>query len=245
MAKPLRQWLEEDVGPVRGKSMRWISERYFFRDPNRAVYSDTGFFFPPADGIVLYAKTVAPDESIVNIKGRDFSLREAMRLPDFDRTCLVVGIFMTFYDVHINRMPYAGRLHYHELEPIGTHNAPMLEVEKALLEDIAPYTQNADYLFSNQRVLNTITSLELGQRYYVLQIADYDVDCIMPFSIRQNQVYAQNQRFSQIRYGSQLDLIIPLSARYDFTPLVEVGMHVECAVDPLVRITPRSPGVPS
>ena len=239
MAKPLKRWLEEDVAPVRDVSMRWLSEQYFFRDPNRPVYSDTGFMFPPADGIVLYAKTVRPDEAIVDIKGRDFSLREAMRLPEFDQPCLVIGIFMTFYDVHINRIPYAGRLHYRELEPIGTHNEPMLDVEKALLQDIAPYTQHADYLFSNQRVLNTITSLELGQRYYVLQIADYDVDCITPFRLKQHQVFAQNQRFSQIRYGSQVDLIVPLSERYDFTPLVDAGTHVECAVDPLVRITDK------
>ncbi|HDP89433.1 MAG TPA: phosphatidylserine decarboxylase [Thioalkalivibrio sp.] len=245
MAKPIRQWLDEDVAAVRGKPMRWLSEQYFFRDPNRPVFADASFFFPPADGIVLYAKTVAPDEAIVDIKGRPFSLREAMRLPDFDRPCLVVGIFMTFYDVHINRMPYAGRLGYRELEPIGTHNLPMLGVEKDLLADIAPYTRNADYLFANQRVLNTITSLELGQRYYVLQVADYDVDCITPFNLKQNQVFAQNQRFSQIRYGSQVDLIVPLSARFDFTPLVEVGTHVEGAVDPLVRITPKPTGVAS
>ncbi|HEY9147864.1 MAG TPA: phosphatidylserine decarboxylase [Gammaproteobacteria bacterium] len=243
MAKPLRQWLEEDVAAVRGKPMRWLSEHYFFRDPNRPVYADTNFFFPPADGIVLYAKCVAPDEAIVDIKGRNFSLREAMRLPDFNQSALVVGIFMTFYDVHINRMPYAGRLSYRELATLGSSNLPMLQVEKALLEELAPYTHNADYLFSNQRVLNTITSLELGQRYYVLQIADYDVDCITPFRLAQNQVFAQNQRFSQIRYGSQVDLIIPLSARYDFTPLVEVGTHVEGCVDPLVRITPRTAGV--
>jgi phosphatidylserine decarboxylase len=71
-------------------------------------------------------------------------------------------------------------------------------------------------------------------------VADYDVDCIMPFKLKQNQPFAQNQRFSLIRYGSQVDLIIPLSDYYEFTPVLEAGMHVEAGVDPLVRISQKS-----
>lgn len=236
MARPLHEWLQSDVARVRGKPMRWLSERYFFRDPARAVYSDTGYFFPPADGVVLYAKEAGPAEEIVDIKGRSYSLRNALRDERFDRRCLVVGIFMTFYDVHINRVPYAGRLCYRELDAIDTFNHPMIEVEKDLLEELAPYTRHAGYLFNNQRVVNRIFSIDLGQHYYVLQVADYDVDCITPFRLKQNQPFAQNERFSMIRYGSQVDLIIPLSGRYTYTPLLGAGMHVEAGVDPLVRI---------
>jgi phosphatidylserine decarboxylase len=239
MAKPLHQWLETDVAPVRGRSLRWLAERYFFRDPNRAVYADSGLFFAPADGIVLYARRVRPDEAIIDIKGRPYSLRTAMRAPGFDRECLVVGIFMTFYDVHVNRVPYPGRLTYRELDTLDTFNYPMLDVEHDLLAELAPYTARAGYLFNNQRVLNRVFSMELGQEYYVLQVADYDVDSITPFRLRQNQAFAQNQRFSQIRYGSQVDLIVPVSERFGLTPLLEAGMHVEAGVDPLLRITER------
>lgn len=236
MAKTLHDWLDTDIEAVRGKPLDWLSEQYFFRDPNRPLYADSDFFFPPADGIVLYACEVDADQPLVNIKGRAYSLRAAMRDARFDQRCLVIGIFMTFYDVHINRIPYAGRLSYRELETLGTYNSPMLYVEKDILNEIAPYTRNARYLFGNQRVINRIYSAGLAQHYYVLQVADYDVDCITPFSLKQNQPFAQNQRFSQIRYGSQVDLIIPLSGRYRFEPLHETGMHVEAAVDPLVRI---------
>ena len=41
MAKPLREWIESDVAAVRDRPMRWLSEEYFFRDPNRPVYSDS------------------------------------------------------------------------------------------------------------------------------------------------------------------------------------------------------------
>jgi phosphatidylserine decarboxylase len=238
MAKPLREWLETDVAEVRDKSMRWLSEQYFFRDPIRPIYSDSSYFFPPADGIILYAKVVEPAESIVEIKGKPFSLREAMRDKSYDHKSLVIGIFMTFYDVHINRIPYAGHLCYRELDTIDTYNYPMIEVEKDLLDEIIPYTRNAGYLFNNQRIVNRIYSLDLKQQYYVLQVADYDVDSITPFKLKQNQPFAQNQRFSQIRYGSQVDLIIPLSEHFKYEPLLNAGMHVEAGIDPLVRITP-------
>jgi phosphatidylserine decarboxylase len=237
VAKTLHEWLETDVAPVRDRSMRWLAEQYFLRDPARPTYADAGYFFPPADGVVLYAKTVAPDAPIVEIKGRPYSLREGLQDMHFTQDCLVVGIFMTFYDVHVNRMPYAGRLCYRELDPINTYNDPMIDVEHALLGEIAPFTARAGYLFNNQRVVNRVFSIELSQHYYVLQVADYDVDSIMPFRLKQNQAFAQNQRFSQIRYGSQVDLIIPCSPRWHFTPLLGTGMHVEAGVDPLVAIT--------
>ncbi|HYW92103.1 MAG TPA: phosphatidylserine decarboxylase [Gammaproteobacteria bacterium] len=241
MAKSLKAWLDEDVAELRGRPMRWLSESHFFRDPDRPEWSDTGFFFPPADGIVLYARSLGPDEPVLDVKGRSFSLRELLRMPGYDRRSLVIGIFMTFYDVHVNRIPYAGRLAWRELEPIATRNYPMLPVERSLLAGKPELARARDYLVYNQRVLNTVTSLELGLRYHVLQVADYDVDCITPFCLKQNQAFAQNQRFSQIRYGSQVDLIVPLSPRYAFTPLVEAGVHVEGAVDPIVRIS-AAPG---
>ncbi len=238
MAKTLEKWIEEDVEPVRGEPVRWLSESFFFRDPVRPMYSNTGCFFSPADGIVLYSLRLRPDESLVDIKGRPYSLRDAMRDPHYDRESLVIGIFMTFFDVHVNRVPYAGRLSYKELDPIDTYNHPMLDVEKDLLDELRIDLGGAVYLRQNQRMLNRVYAPALGERYYVLQIADYDVDCITPFQLKQNQPLVQNERFSQIRYGSQVDLIIPLSDRFRLLPLLEPGMHVEAGLDPLVRIEP-------
>ncbi len=141
MSKRLREWIETDVKQVSSKPLRWLSDQYFFRDPSRPIFSNADFFYPPADGIILYAKKVTPDESIVDIKGKPYSLNTAMRDKDYDRESLVIGIFMTFYDVHINRIPYAGRLSYKELEPISSYNYPMLNVEKDIVNDIVPYTE--------------------------------------------------------------------------------------------------------
>jgi len=240
MAKTLAEWIEDDVAAVRDKPLAWISQEYFFRDPSRPVCCNSSYFFSPADGIILYQAVVDPTEPIVEIKGKPYALRDAMRDRTYDRRSLVVGIFMTFYDVHVNRVPYAGRICYKELEPIDTYNYPMLAVEKDILDDLRIDPDDATYLHNNQRVLNRVYSGDLRQHYYILQVADYDVDCITPFELKQNQPFAQNQRFSQIRYGSQVDLIVPLSERCDFEFVQDVGMHVEAGVDPIIRVVRKN-----
>lgn len=236
MAKKLQEWFENDVQPYREKSVSWLSQFHFFRDPIRPTYSDLSYFFSPADGIILYQRELHPDECLVEIKGRSYSLRDAMRNPSYDAESLVIGIFMTFFDVHTNRVPYPGSISYAELEPVDTYNHPMLDVEKSLFQDLRISTDSLDYLHHNQRVLNRIYSPHLGQEYYVLQIADYDVDCIVPYRIKQNQPVAQGQRFSQVRYGSQVDLIVPLSSRFDFQLVQDIGDHVEAGVDPVIYV---------
>jgi phosphatidylserine decarboxylase len=239
VAKKLADWIATDVASVRDKSMEWLSSQYFFRDPCRPTFSDLRYFFSPADGVILYQRTVRPDECVVDIKGKPYSVREALRDPSYDHDSLVIGVFMTFYDVHINRVPYPGRLSYKELDPIDTNNHPMLDVEIELLEDLRLPTDSLEYLHHNQRVVNRVESVQLGLTYHVLQIADYDVDCITPFRLKQNEPYDQGERFSQIRYGSQVDLIVPLSRRYEFLTVQATGDHVEAGLDPVIEVRER------
>jgi phosphatidylserine decarboxylase len=241
VAKSLEEWVRTDVAEVKDKPLKWLSEFYFFRDECRPTYSDTSYFFAPADGIILYQRTVAPDEPVVDIKGKSYSIRDALREADWDKPSLVIGIFMTFYDVHVNRIPYPGRLSYRELDCIDTYNHPMLEVERSLLEDLKVSTDSARYLHHNQRVVNRVESTQLGQSYYILQIADYDVGCITPFVLKQNARCDQGHRFSQIRYGSQVDLIVPLSPRYEFETIQPTGFHVQAGVDPVIAVREKQP----
>ena len=131
MPKRLRDWLENDVQPYRDKSVSWISQFHFFRDPIRPTYSGLSYFFSPADGIILYQHKLHADQCLVEIKGRSYSLRDAIRDRSYQAESLVIGIFMTFFDVHTNRIPYPGSISYTELEPVDTYNHPMLDVEKA------------------------------------------------------------------------------------------------------------------
>ncbi|MFI9722936.1 phosphatidylserine decarboxylase [Streptomyces sp. NPDC052396] len=236
MAQDLKDWIEDEVVPYEDRPLEWISQYHFFRDPARAAYIDHHYFFSPADGIVVYQKTVGPGEPIVDIKGKPYSLTTALRDATFGRRCLVIGIFMTFFDVHINRMPYGGRLSYALKEPIGTFNRPMLAMERGLLESLRIDPDRAGYLHYNERVVNRVDAPRLGGPYWMLQIADYDVDAITPFRLRQGTYLPQGYRFSQIRYGSQVDLVIPLTDDREYLPVEAVGRHVKAGLDPLVRI---------
>jgi phosphatidylserine decarboxylase len=237
MGKTLHDWLAADVEPFKDKPVSWLSQFHFFRDPIRATYSDLNYFFSPADGLLLYQRQVRADEPIVEIKGKSYSPQDALRDSGFKAESLVIGIFMTFFDVHVNRIPYPGCVSYRELEPIDTYNHPMLDVEKHILQELRIPDETLEYLHHNQRMLNRIYSSDLGQDYYVLQIADYDVDCVTPFNLKQNQRAAQGRRFSQVRYGSQVDLMVPLSERFDFTTMQNTGDHVEAGIDPLIKVT--------
>ena len=236
MARTLGQWVDAEAGSVRQKPLSWLSHHHFFRDPPRSRFSDPSRFFSPADGVLLYQETVDPGEAILDIKGRAYSLRDALRDPGYDKRSLVIGIFMTFLDVHVNRIPYPGRLYYRELDPIDTYNHPMLDVETSILDELRVSTAEAGYLHHNQRIVNTIHSVHLRHPYHLLQVADYDVDCITPFRLKQGQPYMQGDRFSMIRFGSQVDLVIPLSDRHRFVTLQPTGTHVEAGLDPLVAI---------
>jgi phosphatidylserine decarboxylase len=78
MAKTLHEWIETDVQPIRRKPVAWLSPHHFFRDPMRPTYSDLGYFFPPADGVILYQRTLRPEECVMTIKGKDCSLKDAL-----------------------------------------------------------------------------------------------------------------------------------------------------------------------
>lgn len=240
MAQSLDAWIATDVARARQRSLRNLSEEYFFRDPIRPIYADSGFFFAPADGVLLYQRRVSHGAPLIEIKGQPYTLNDALRGDLIAGDALVIGIFMTLYDVHINRVPYAGTLHYTALPPIETHNRPMLEIEEALLDRRTDIRDAADYLFVNQRMLNRVFAPTLGLTYYILQIADYDVASIEPFEQRQARWFGQNQRFSQIRFGSQVDLIIPLSPDWRFETLLPDATHVEAGIDPLLRVFPAS-----
>lgn len=231
MAKDLRSWLSE-VAPTTGKSVKYLSEVNFFRDPIRPMYSDPNIFFSPADGVILYQQMVEPNEK-VDVKGCNFSVSDLIREP-MTEPCLVIGIFMTFFDVHVNRIPYPGILSYAEHEPLTTVNAPMLDVEQGLLDCLK--VTPGQYVTHNQRMVNTIHVPSLDMCYYLVQIADYDVDTITPFCLSQLEPVEQCDRFSMIRFGSQVDLIIPHANELRYSFCQNVYDHVEAGTDPLVRI---------
>jgi phosphatidylserine decarboxylase len=165
----------------------------------------------------------------------NYTLQDVVGDDEYNKPSLVIGIFMSFYDVHINRIPYGGMLKYKPLDVIESMNKPMLALEKDILrKKINP--ANMEYLKYNERMWNQIYSPSLDYTYYLIQIADEDVNVISHFTNDQNDIFAQNERFSQIRWGSQVDLVLPLDDRYDFELCLDDAVHVNAGLDKLVRI---------
>ena len=240
MAKTLEEWLSTDVKKAKRKGINKLSTEFFFRDPTRPNIVDNEKFFTPADGVILYQKIVEdPTKPIVEIKGINYTLQDVLGDPTYSEPSLVVGIFMTFYDVHVNRVPYSGLLKYEQLDAIQSYNMPMLATEKDILKK-AINPDNMEWLQNNERMFNTIYSPTLDYTYYVVQIADDDVDVIMPFCLDQNEPYNQNERFSFVRWGSMCELVLPLDDRFDFEILQQDHTHVECCYDALVQIHRKS-----
>ena len=88
---------------------------WFFRDPPRTPPEEAGIL-SPADGTVVYVRKVAEGEDVVTVKqGVPARIEDILR-EDLDRTKLVIGIFMSPFDVHYNRAPLGGEIgfiHHH------------------------------------------------------------------------------------------------------------------------------------
>ena len=234
MAEKLEDWLNGEVAELSKLPIGELSNTFFFRDPIRPTYIDHEHFYSPADGTILYQKVVQPGEPVVEIKGIDYTIQDVMGDSEYNKPSLVIGIFMSFYDVHVNRIPYGGILKYRHMEPIESMNKPMLAVEKDILNKVIN-PNNMEYLKYNERMFNQIYVPSLDYTYYLIQIADEDVNVIAPFK-HQGDLCAQNERFSLIRWGSQVDLVLPLDSRFDFELVLEDSMHVNAGLDKLLKI---------
>jgi phosphatidylserine decarboxylase len=235
MAQTLTEWLNGEVKQLQKMPVGELSNTFFFRDPIRPNFIDHEHFYSPADGTILYQKFIKdPKEPIVEIKGMNYTLQDVVGDEDYNKPSLVIGIFMSFFDVHINRIPYGGVLTYKPLDAIQSTNKPMLAVEKDILNKVIN-PNNMDYLKYNERMWNRIYSPSLDYTYYLIQIADEDVNVIAPFK-HQMDLCAQNERFSLIRWGSQVDLVLPLDERFEFELVLEDTMHVNAGLDKLVKI---------
>ena len=243
MAEKLEDWLNGEVAELSKLPVGELSNTFFFRDPIRPTYIDHEHFYSPADGTILYQKVVQPDKPVVEIKGIDYTIQDVMGDSEYNKPSLVIGIFMSFYDVHVNRIPYGGVLKYRHMEPIESMNKPMLAVEKDILNKVIN-PNNMEYLKYNERMFNQVYVPSLDYTYYLIQIADEDVNVIAPFK-KQQDLCAQNERFSLIRWGSQVDLVLPLDERFNFELVLDDAMHVNAGLDKLVKINYQDNGIKS
>jgi phosphatidylserine decarboxylase len=177
----------------------------FHRDPERTPPEKDGVIVSPADGEVLYVhESRAGMLPIATKQGRYYTLRELTKTPLRNEEALVLGIGMSFLDVHVNRAPIAGRIALQRRFP-GSFGSLRLP----------------EMIFENQRVTTLIEQGDL--QVALVQIASRLVRRIVSY-VREGQEVTIGQRIGMIRFGSQVDLVLP--ARENLQVMVQPGERV-------------------
>jgi phosphatidylserine decarboxylase len=153
----------------------WVAT--FFRDPIRTTPQDPALIVAPADGLVTMISRVPPPPELAAEGGLS---------GEFTR----VSIFMSVFDVHINRTPIAGRIARIAYVPGKFLNA---DLDKAS-ED-------------NERQ-HFLVEREDGVKIGFTQIAGLVARRIMAFVQVGDQV-AAGERVGLIRFGSRVDVFLP------------------------------------
>jgi len=230
------EWLKKpEIAKLKeeGITGRAMSES-FFRDPLRSITFNRNLLYAPADGVILYAQEYNSDD-FLNIKGRNFTLKDALCDEHYHYRSLVVGVFMTALSVHINRVPTDSFFVEERNTPnLFTNNSSMLDMEHAVLNEPEYNLDDMAYLISNERKVSVLYSTRLAQRYYIVQVADKDVDVIVNWG--KGKWIEQGGRFGQIRWGSQTDLIIPLIKKHNYNILVKKLDYVEAGTDAVIEL---------
>jgi phosphatidylserine decarboxylase len=237
--QPLKEWLATpEVKKLKAQSGRERYSREFFRDPFRPLFIQPDKFLAAADGIILYAHArVAPDEPIVVVKGRKLTTKELLDDKEFSDDALVIGTYMTEYDVHVNRCCTAGYLtEAHRTPYLFTHCFSMLLEQEDILSGRGSNQPDMGYLFPNERCIVRTYAPKARCSYYTVQIAERDVDEIANWGMEHQM---QGERYGMVRFGSQVDVVIPLKKGENrFEILAKVNYHVQAGVDPIIQIKP-------
>jgi phosphatidylserine decarboxylase len=236
MSQPAKEWAAKAVQSQKDMGRAKEDHCHFLRDPGRPIFVDDDLVMAPADGIVYYQSYVTDmKESVLEVKGKHFTLPELMADEHWQMPSLVIGTFLTEYDVHIMRMPTAGVVSYWPVDPIGTTNLPMLAQQTDLLKGLVSPSA-VDYIRQNERVIFEVNVPFYSYKYYIVAIADADVDQILPFSLKHDKHYSQGQRLAVVRWGSQVDLVMPVTKKFNIELMIEDMTHVEGCQDALLRI---------
>ncbi|HAS54818.1 MAG: phosphatidylserine decarboxylase [Nitrospirae bacterium GWC2_57_13] len=161
---------------------------FFFRDPERVVPQGNNLVVSPADGRVVVVKDIfEPTYLKQDVKQ--------------------ISIFLSVFNVHVNRAPIGGKVDTVKYNPGKFHVA---SVDKASLD--------------NEQTAMVIT--QGGRKVLVKQIAGLIARRIICYA-KPGDSLAQGERYGLIRFGSRVDIFLPKDAEIK----VKVGDRVKGARD--------------
>lgn len=163
----------------------------FYRNPQRYIPGGRNDIVSGADGRVIYIKELEANQMPVSVKKmRIANISEITKTDILKQPCYLIGIAMTLFDVHMNRAPIDGEItlvKHTEGTTIGL-NTPSSTL-------------------TNERNTVVITRDD-GVMAGIVQIAARGVSrCIVSSSV--GEKVTRGQIIGKIRWGSQLDMIIP------------------------------------
>jgi phosphatidylserine decarboxylase len=143
---------------------------FFFRNPERIPPEDARAVLAPADGVVIYLGD-AHEEHL----GADM---------------LKISIFMSVFNVHINRVPISGRV-------VDTF------YKRGKFLDV----RNEKATFENEQS-GMVMEAEGGARLVVVQVAGLIARRIVCYA-EKGDLLTRGARYGLIRFGSRLDVYLP------------------------------------
>ena len=157
---------------------------FFFRDPDRSFTKTEGILISPADGKIL---------AVENVGHHEFIGGEAVK----------ISIFLSVFDVHVNRIPADGVIDYVKYNPGEFH---------------AAWADKASDKNEQTEIGMTTTA---GHKIIFKQIAGLIARRIICRLSAADTVTA-GKRFGLIRFGSRTELFVPADSKI----LVKPGDHV-------------------
>jgi len=143
---------------------------YFFRNPHRAVRSAENEVIAPADGVVIFLGDATEEH--------------------LDVEMTKISIFMSVFNVHINRVPLTGKL-----------------VDNFYVKGKFLDVRDERATFENERNGIVIETLQ-GMKIVVVQVAGLIARRIVCYP-RVGEMVLKGQRYGLIRFGSRLDVYLP------------------------------------
>jgi phosphatidylserine decarboxylase len=212
----------------------WLFWRrvWFFRNPPRNAPDKAGLV-SAADGTVVYVKRIAGGADVIHVKrGLEARLADIVR-EDVALPKLLIGVFMSPFDVHYNRAPLAGSVAFVRHHPGDGPNLHMGAMHWRILARRPPLYRGSAHIVQNERTVTRIDGVIRGADIpcYVVQIAAKTVSGIDSY-VQAGQSVKRSEIFGMIRVGSQVDIVIPW--RHDLTIHVQPGDRVRAGETVLV-----------
>ncbi|WP_282608005.1 phosphatidylserine decarboxylase [Pelagibius sp. Alg239-R121] len=160
---------------------------YFFRDPDRFVPVRPGLVVSPADGLVSAVEPAVPPAE----------------LGMGDVSLMRVSIFLSVFDVHVNRVPTDGTI-----TELAYHEGAFLNAAMDKASDL------------NERQSVRMTTSD-GREIAFVQIAGLIARRII-CNLTHGQSVRGGERFGLIRFGSRTDIYLPDGV----APMVIVGQRM-------------------